>query len=120
MGSPFAGPVWAPAGTITARRKAAAAPILKRRLAADMETSRDVIPANGRRALQRRHHWKRECIVVAWRTEITFFFRAMISGKEMHGPYQPRIRTWQVQPGRRRRASMMATRRLPCGVAGSG
>src|ERR1700727_2618033 len=91
MGSPFAGPVWAPAGTMAARRKAAAAPILKRRVAADMETSRDVIPTNGRRALQRRHGGKRECIVAAWRVEITFFFRAMISGKVMHGPYQPGI-----------------------------
>src|SRR6267142_7108218 len=115
MGSPFAGPVWAPAGTMAARIKAAAAPILKRRLAADMETSRDVIPTNGRRALQRRHCWKRECIVAARRVEITFFFRAMISGKVMHGPYQPDFA--RVQPGRRRRASTMVTSRLPCGVA---
>src|SRR6266581_678971 len=76
---------------MAARIKAAAAPILKRRLAADMETSRDMIPTNGWRALQRRHCRKRECIVAARRVEITFFFRAMMSGKVMHGLYQRRI-----------------------------
>src|SRR5882757_3264806 len=91
MGSPFAGPVGAPARTTGARIKAAAAQILKRGLAADMETARDMIPTNGRRALQRRHCWKRECIVAARRVEITFFFRATISGKVMHGLYQPGI-----------------------------